>query len=82
MPTCRHCQERYNDKSVYNKHISGCKPEVEIDCPNGTFMVARNEEGNFVCQCSDEGCPRPFQTDIGLIHHLRQKGYDWNLVIV
>ena len=80
MLTCQSCGHHFNEKAGYNSHVSGCKKDVEVTCPNSSFTVSRNADGNFVCLCAYAECSRSFSTDNGLAKHLHTAACDWQLV--
>ncbi|KAI6139187.1 hypothetical protein BKA82DRAFT_4365200 [Pisolithus tinctorius] len=77
--SCVTCGEVLPTKKDFNSHIKKCSNKATIHLPhvNQVITLERNEKGDFICHCSDSGCPRPFKFANNLRAHIKRAGSRW-----
>ncbi|KAI6098287.1 hypothetical protein EDD16DRAFT_1527305 [Pisolithus croceorrhizus] len=79
MPTfiCS-CDESSSNKFAYTSHSKKCSSQaIQLPHTSQVTVLERNEEGNFICQCSHKDCPMPFKYAKNLRTHMIKAGFRW-----
>ncbi|KAI6140236.1 hypothetical protein BKA82DRAFT_4363753 [Pisolithus tinctorius] len=76
---CATCEDTFSTKSTYIAHSKKCSSKATIHLPhtNQTIELQRNDMGDFICNCSALGCPKPFKYASNLKSHIKKAGSTW-----
>ncbi|KAI6142087.1 hypothetical protein BKA82DRAFT_961478 [Pisolithus tinctorius] len=76
---CTTCEDSFSNNSTYISHSKKCSSKATIHLPhtNQTIELQRNVMGDFICNCSAFGCPKPFKYASSLKFHIKKAGSIW-----
>ena len=75
---CTSCKEVFESKYKREKHQhSICTQVAEVIFANKTVQLKREKNGNFICYCSAQGCPKEFINIRTIQNHAKTKLSDW-----
>ncbi|KAI5987913.1 hypothetical protein F5J12DRAFT_786984 [Pisolithus orientalis] len=76
---CTTYGETFSTKNPYISHSKKCcsKATIHLAHTNQTIEVVKDGKGNFICQCSVMGCPKPFKFANSLRAHIKKAGSRW-----
>lgn len=72
---CAVCHETFDTEVRRNQHAPQC--HIVFKYPNGSILIRRNAQGQFLCQCAHPTCPRPFKNRKHLQVHINTVSEPW-----